>query len=1259
MPTIAEQVQDFEKAGFLKEEIESFKKNKIIELQQANFTDDEILKEFGHKPLDTKPIEMHWDEVIVEMRQEKGSVYEQLKQIELTDPENETLKQKLVGDAFEPAKYWKRGWGGGIWDLHKAYTGNNITPELYTESQFDDTGIIERNIQNLATIIKDIPVYAAGAVPGFFSPVPGGAIISAGLVGGSLRKTYLTALENDEVNSFSEWFDAFVKEGIKAGAKEAAQLYAASKVPGFMGKYGKSFVGNLFGQVVGFEGTGALIERKLPSKEQLTDSFILFGTLGLAGKGITKAIDTIKKTDKDAVELFSDMVSDKTILEDHSSSNIKNPRSYGIKEEPRPEVQPDKFKEGIVFETAAEQKLFDKTRYTEIKEEITTKEVKNLLTKNLLDRFHPILEILRRVDKEKNPQGILNIYERFRTLVGMDYRAGTFIEIATIDGGLNNKGKSFNQIMKPIAESKQSYAEFNNYKIAKRVVELEQRGIDSGFDVQAAKEVVNNKKLIEKYEKTSKELDNYQKELLEYVKERGLISQEAFNSMLEANKNYIPFSRIIESKKGETGYTSSVSNPLKRIKGAKGLDTFDPIETVYKNTFHLVKLAERNAALIEFFNFVEKNKEAFPDINIKKAKTRAFEVDVKELENAFSTDIFKQEKTLRPIEELLLPEKIKAKIPKTKIIKEKVFKEGIDPKALENFKIFRKEFLTPDETSVSVYRNGKFEVWEVGKELAEAMKDFDPRQMSMINKYLSKPASWLRAGATLSPDFVVANIARDTISATIFSKSGFVPIWSSLEGLGTLILGKTGVSKKSQAIYQKWIRSGGMQSTLVSLDRKVYDKPAFDILNQGPIRNKLTNPMEMLRVVSELSENMTRIAEFKNSYNKAKKLGLSEREAIERGGFESRDITIDYAKMGTKIRGLNQIVAFFNARLQGYAKIYDAFAKRPGRTMALITGGIILPSVYLWFANRDDERVQRLDEWVKDHYWIIATEDKLYKIAKPFEPGVVFGTGAEKFLDYWSKENPNDFNRFAKDFLWSNVKNVIPVPQAALPIAEAMFNYSLFKDTPLVPYYMDKNLPSKYQYTNYTSETAKLISKTINSVVGDYTKLDNPIYIDNVIKQWTGGIGGYVVREIDKALIKYGVIDDPIKPTDNLTGIPFVRAFDLRDPSGSSQYITNFYRSFDKINKKFQAISVLEKRGDFEEAIKIREEIKDKNELYLISLKDAISELNSVIRNIYNTKKYTPDEKRELIDEHYLLMIKTAKRGLDYINNKVEIEKKK
>ena len=89
-----------------------------------------------------------------------------------------------------------------------------------------------------------------------------------------------------------------------------------------------------------------------------------------------------------------------------------------------------------------------------------------------------------------------------------------------------------------------------------------------------------------------------------------------------------------------------------------------------------------------------------------------------------------------------------------------------------------------------------------------------------------------------------------------------------------------------------------MQSTLISLDRNIFDKPYFEILNRGPVRNLLKTPLEYLRIVSEFDENMTRISEFGRAYKKSKKAGLTEKEAIERGGFESRDITIDYSKMG-------------------------------------------------------------------------------------------------------------------------------------------------------------------------------------------------------------------------------------------------------------------------------------------------------------------------------------------------------------------------
>ena len=1229
MTTLATQVEALEQGGFTTNEISDWKKDKILTLENAGFSSDEILLEFGYQPIDKGPIKKIWENIITLGKEEKQTTYEKLLEVEKNEPDNTSLKEKLVGEVFEVEKYWDRGFNMGIIDLIQNYhqlPGNSGTglPDGYVLEPFEDTGIIERNIQNLGVITKDLPVYLTGALLTnlltFGRSGKTGTAAGSGFFAGSIRETYLNMLESGQVHSWSEFWDIYTKEGVKAGAKEAIQLGSAFS----LGSYGKNFLSKLALRLTGFEGSGAIIEQELPSKDQLIDSTILFGVFGLAESGAAKVSKVIKKTNNNAIDIVTDYVADKTVVEDLSSKNIFIPRSY---EKPKQKsvFKEDSFKKDIKLETEAENKILKKVRFE--KEEVTVKGTKNKLTQELLDRHHPILRMVRQVDKTKNRTKQLSIYERFRTLVGMQHRAGHFIEIGTLDKNLKTNGKSFKEILKPIGKDKKSYLEFNTYKISKRVVELNERGIDHGFDIKAAKEVIANKNLIKKYDKISNELDAYNLRILEYARDRGLITKEAFEAITEANKNYVPFSRVLEAIEGEKGYTKNVSNPFKRIKGSEK-DVIDPIETVYSNTFHIIKLAERNAALIEFFDFVKANEKIFPDIK-KKTTGKEIKIERKELESVLDT----------------------------------TSKNFISDKAIENFKVFRKEFLQPDETSVGVMRNGKFEVYEVGKELANALKDFDPRAMGDYVKMfrLNAPARWLRAGATSSPDFVFANIIRDTVSATVFSKSGFIPLWSSLEGAITLVMGKSGLSKKSQTIYQKWIRSGGMQSTLVSLDRNIFDKPAFEILNKGPVRNLLKTPLEYLRIASEFSENMTRISEFKRTYKKGKKAGLTEKEAIERGGFESKDITIDYSKMGLKMKALNQISAFYNARLQGYAKIYDAFKQRPARAFTMITGSIILPSIYLWLANKDDPIYQRQPKWVKDNYWVVVHDGVPYRIPKPFDLGVVFGTGTEQLLDWLNKEHPDEINNFIYDFGVNQLKNLNPTPTFISPFLEAYFNESFFTGKPLVPDYMDKKLLSKYQYTPYTSEVAKGISRALNIMIGnDYTELDNPIIIDNFLSSWFASLGRFVIQMSDKGLIEFGIIEDPIKPTDNLTIIPGIRAFRLRDPSSNSEFITNFYKEYSKIEKDIGSILSLEKRGEIQEALKIRKKInmKDKNVKLLLNAKDALKELNYVIRNVYNTKKYTADEKREIIDGHYFLMIMTAKRALDLMNYKVDNDNK-
>lgn len=112
------------------------------------------------------------------------------------------------------------------------------------------------------------------------------------------------------------------------------------------------------------------------------------------------------------------------------------------------------------------------------------------------------------------------------------------------------------------------------------------------------------------------------------------------------------------------------------------------------------------------------------------------------------------------------------------------------------------------------------------------------------------------------------------------------------------------------------------------------------------------------------------------------------------------------------MKAINQLAAFTNARVQGYTKLIDAFKQRPGRAITAITASIILPSVWLWFANKDDPIYKRQEEWVKTNYWIIIHNGVVHKIAKPFEPGVVFGTGTEQLLDWLNTEHPDELSDF-------------------------------------------------------------------------------------------------------------------------------------------------------------------------------------------------------------------------------------------------------
>lgn len=1236
MADLQTQVQQLEKGGFSQVEINNWKQEKVEQLTQGGFTGEEIAKDFGFEPVDTKAIERIYEEDIGYSR---IADYDEIETIQKENPDDSSLLEAAVGKKLDNVtERIKAGWNTGVVDLiQEAHGIPNIdgTKEdgKYFNVDFQDTGFLERNLTNASRIAKDLPLYlTTGGLSLFATRSPNASIFTSGLVVGSIRETYLEMREKGQVANWNNFWEIFRNEGIKAGLKEGTQLTAAAKLGGISNK----FLPQLIGRVAGFEGSGAIIERELPSKDQLIDSVILFGAFGLGERGAKKIPNIIKKTNRDAVDLAADYKLDKSVKQDLASKNLEIPRAIKrtVEDITGKKIKLDeKFLEGLEFPEAVKL-ILSKTKFEKPKD---VTDVKNTLTRLFIDRLHPILRLVQRVESTKNTKGQLNVYEQFRILVGMTNRGGTFIDRATQTLNLENKGKPLKKVLEPLKFEgnkklnekgiRKQYAELNAYLIARRALEYDRRGFEHPFDSKAAKETIQILK--DKYDPIAKEIDIYNRQLLEYARDLKLIDKQAFDAMVEANKSYVPFARVLETVKGEKpSKYGGVSNPFKRVKGDKELSVFDPIETIYSNTFKIVKLAERNNALIKFFDFVEKNKSSFPDIN-KKIETKQTKIERKELEKVLDDP------------------------------------SAINDLAIENFKVFRKSFVKPDGSSVTVYRNGKFEVWDVGKELADSLSEFNPQEIGVIIRAIGTPARLLRAGATTSPDFVFSNIGRDTVLAPVFSKSGFIPVWSSLEGGLTMLLGKTGVSKKAKKIFQDWEKSGGMQSTLISLDRMVKDKGAFEMLNGQQIRNKVFNPIEILRTLSEIGENITRLGEFQKAYKKAGKEGLKGKEQIERAGFESRDITIDYAKMGAYMKGVNAVSAFYNARVQGYVKIYDGLTQRPGRAIAAITAGIIMPSVYFWYANRDNEIYQRQPQWVKDNYWVVVVGDTPYRIPKPFDLGVVFGTGMEQFLDFYEGNDANaknDLKRFTTEFVSTQLRNLNPLPTILVPPIEQKTNYSIFRGKPLVPDYMDRQLLGPYQFNPYTTETSKLLSRTLAAMIGDHNA-PSPIVIDNYIRGWTGGLGNYFMMALDKALIETGIIDDPIRPTDSLTKIPGLRAFNLRDPSMQSEFITDFYDEYNKYKKYKPTIEKLKKDGDFKEAAKlaVRKKLVDKNIAVLERYKTIIDQHNEYVRKAFNMKNVDPDQKQQIIDDMVFMSIKMAREALKilYYEPNNDIEQKK
>lgn len=484
---------------------------------------------------------------------------------------------------------------------------------------------------------------------------------------------------------------------------------------------------------------------------------------------------------------------------------------------------------------------------------------------------------------------------------------------------------------------------------------------------------------------------------------------------------------------------------------------------------------------------------------------------------------------------------------------------------------------------------------------------------------------------TAAPGFkFFRNPVRDAISSiAVSNKLGWNPISNFKQGVTLL---------RDDDFRASMIAGGGMMrfGTYLDGNRADYLKGILNAkLDDQTMLNtpeKIKNFFGMLwdkyNAVGDYGENFNRAA----LYARSRKAGMSHLEA----SYEARDL-MDFGLSGAwaGVRALNQVLPFFNARLQGLYKLGRGYNDDPKRVGAVI-GTLALASIALLIAYKDDEDFKKRTDQDRNSNWWFKVGGVAYRIPKPFEVGAA-ATAIENFTALWLDSENTNAKRFAHQM--GDVINaqlaLNPIPQMVRPMIDVYANKDAFTGRPIESLAMQRLRPED-RYTYNTSEIARLIGSSkllfdpVSFVSGTGYKVLSPVQIDSLIKGYFTSVGVLASAAVD-GLLRSTVIDRGERLPVALRTKSFGIAEEL--PANSSRYIDILYDAAVKIDRSYASYKEAIKIGDIEKARDIAEANPNLEAKYhfISKVKDSESKLGAQIKLIMNNKQMTGEEKEDKI----------------------------
>lgn len=385
----------------------------------------------------------------------------------------------------------------------------------------------------------------------------------------------------------------------------------------------------------------------------------------------------------------------------------------------------------------------------------------------------------------------------------------------------------------------------------------------------------------------------------------------------------------------------------------------------------------------------------------------------------------------------------------------------------------------------SSIKTSEGKIFAVKKEIADMMDGLNTQEADLITKAITKYNNLFRVGATTYRlPFVITNIAVD-VQTAIFQKR-VVPSQTSQIGAYTkgFVSSLKGMLGMSDEMYEAWTKGGGGYGGLFTSARSGFSKELpFRLLSPKEklikgITKPVTIPFETVGKLAELSENTSRVAEF----IRLQKTDIPNELKI----LNSRDITIDFEKMGEAMKILNKWIPFLNASVQGIVNTARAFKDQPITSMVRLGSVIIAPDVALKMYNLSFDNDKLIDPYIKANYFYLNTGMTVKRNNKDVPILGLIKKGAlarqvtyplENLIDYVS--GTKDFKELLKTWSMRNIADGIIAnftPPIARGIAEQAANFDFFRGQKLISDKLRDVKPS-YQFKGGTSNTARRLGE--------------------------------------------------------------------------------------------------------------------------------------------------------------------------------------